>query len=60
MIEDRAKKAIEPLLKEAGFHLLMASQIIHDTGDIEDEELDNISSFISGATKKLEHYLGKL
>lgn len=56
----RVKRAMEPLLKEAGYHLLLANQLIHDTGDLEDEELDNISSFVSGAIKKLEHYLGKL
>ena len=56
----RVRRAMEPLLKEAGYHLLIASQLIHDTGDVEDEELDNISSFVSGAIKKLEHYVGKL
>jgi len=60
MIEQRVKMAMEPLLKEAGYHLLMASQLIHDTGDIEDEELDNLSSCVSKAKEKLEHYLGKL
>lgn len=51
---------MEPLLKEALKHLESASELINDTGDVEDEELDNIASFVSGSIKKLDFYLGKL
>lgn len=60
MIDVRTARAMEPLLTEALKHLEEASKLIHDTGDIEDDELDNISSFVSGSIKKLDHYLGKL
>lgn len=56
----RVKRAMEPLLTKALKHLEEASKLIHDTGDIEDDELDNISSFVQGSVKKLTFYLGKL
>lgn len=59
-IDIRTARAMTPLLEEALDHLEKASQLIHDTGDIEDEELDNISSFVAGSIKKLDFYLGKL
>jgi len=51
---------MEPLLKEALKHLESANELINDTGDVEDEELDSISSLVSGSIKKLDFYLGKL
>jgi hypothetical protein len=60
MIDIRVRRAMEPLLKEALKHLESASELINDTGDVEDEELDSISSFVSGSIKKLDFYLGKL
>lgn len=59
-IDVRTARAMTPLLEEALDHLKKASQLIHDTGDIEDEELDNISSFVAGSINKLDFYLGKL
>ena len=60
MTDIRVRRAMTPLLEEALEHLKKASELIHDTGNIEDEELDNISSFVAGSIKKLDFYLGKL
>jgi len=60
MIDIRVRRAMEPLLKEALKHLESANELINDTGDVEDEELDSISSLVSGSIKKLDFYLGKL
>jgi len=59
-IDVRTARAMTPLLEEALEHLKKASELIHDTGDIEDDELDNVSSFVAGSIKKLDFYLGKL
>ena len=60
MTDIRVRRAMEPLLKEALKHLESANELINDTGDVEDEELDSISSLVSGSIKKLDFYLGKL
>lgn len=60
MNDIRVRRAMTPLLEEALEHLKKASELIHDTGNIEDEELDNISSFVAGSIKKLDFYLGSL
>jgi hypothetical protein len=60
MTDIRVRRAMTPLLEEALEHLKKASELIHDTGNIEDEELDNISSFVAGSIKKLDFYLGSL
>ena len=60
MTDIRVRRAMTPLLEEALEHLKKASELIHDTGNIEDEELNNISSFVAGSIKKLDFYLGSL
>lgn len=60
MTDIRVRRAMTPLLEEALEHLKKASELIHDTGDVNDEEFDTVSSFVAGSIKKLDAYLGKL
>ena len=38
-------------------HLLKASTLLHDTGDVESEELDEVMTHVSKAVLKLESYV---
>ena len=50
----------EKLLERALEKLNSACEYINDTGDVESEELDQISTSIKHAKTKLESYLGSL
>ena len=56
----RVNRAIAGLLEQALEHLESANELINDTGDVESEELDQISMSVSHAHTKLEYYLGSL
>ena len=60
MNDIRVRRAMESLLNEALEHLESANELINDTGDVESEELDQISTSVSHAHTKLEYYLGSL
>lgn len=48
------------LLEQALEHLESANELINDTGDVESEELDQISTSVSHAHTKLTYFLGSL
>lgn len=56
----RVARSISVLLEQALEHLETANELINDTGDVESEELDQISTSISHAQTKLQYYLGGL
>ena len=60
MNDVRVKRAMTTLLEQALEHLESANELINDTGDVESEELDQISMSVSHAHTKLEYYLGSL
>lgn len=60
MIDVRTARAMTTLLEQALEHLESANELINDTGDVESEELDQISTSVSHAHTKLEYYLGSL
>jgi len=60
MNDVRVKRAMTTLLEQALEHLESANELINDTGDVESEELDQISMSVSHAHTKLEYYLGAL
>jgi len=60
MKDIRVRQAMFPLLEQALEHLESATELINDTGDVESEELDQISMSVSHAHTKLEYYLGSL
>lgn len=60
MNDIRVKRAMSSLLEQALEHLESANELINDTGDVESEELDQISMSVSHAHTKLEYYLGSL
>ncbi len=60
MIDVRTARAMTNLLEQALEHLKSANELINDTGDVDSEELDQISTSVSHAHTKLEYYLGSL
>lgn len=60
MNDIRVNRAMSSLLEQALEHLESANELINDTGDVESEELDQISTSVSHAHTKLEYYLGNL
>jgi len=60
MKDIRVRQAMTTLLEQALEHLKSANELINDTGDVESEELDQISTSVSHAHTKLEYYLGSL
>lgn len=59
-IDVRTARSMTTLLEQALEHLESANELINDTGDVESEELDQISISVSHAHTKLEYYLGSL
>lgn len=59
-IDVRTARSMTGLLEQALKHLESANELINDTGDVESEELDQISTSVSHAHTKLEYYLGGL
>lgn len=60
MNDIRVKRSMTTLLEQALEHLESANELINDTGDVESEELDQISTSVSHAHTKLTYFLGSL
>jgi len=59
-MDTRVSFHVEKQLKQALSALEIASDCINDTGNIEDEELDQIAMALASLLIKVNHYIGKL
>jgi hypothetical protein len=58
-MDNRVEFHVEKQIQQALSALKIASDHVNDTGNIEDDELDAISSLIKSTINKVEFYLGK-